>query len=220
MRLPFSILLSLLVLSLACGDDDGTPTDAGGTDVNVGDSGGLPPLDAGNDAGNDAGGMDAGPEEEVPVCGEGVVGTCCFDVSQTIGDLPFVIPDTFDETTPTWNRPTDECPSEMLSEDAVPFVAYIYCNKSDATTDFQFEVVGVDADEDPMPIAGPVIVAYSGTEIPADPSMCGAFNEPLLGLAELVITLAPGEVVTIVSTTGDALDYGDIQSIAGEPTEE
>ena len=49
--------------------------------------------------------------------------------------------------------------------------------------------------------------------------MCGAFNEPLLGLAELVITLEPNQVVTIVSTTRDAPGLGDIQSIAGEPEE-
>lgn len=217
MRFSSSILLSFLVLSLACGDDD--TTDAGPADSGAGDAG---TLDSGGDAGTedagstDAGGTDAGNDAgpEVPVCGEGVEGPCCFDVSETIGDLPFVIPDTFDETTPTWNRPTNECPSEALSEDPVPFVAYTYCNKSDSAADFAFEVASVEEDG---PV--PVIVAYSGTEIDSDPAMCGAYNEPLLGLAELLLTLEPGQVVTIVSTTRDAEDYGDIQSIAGEPSE-
>ncbi|MFK8003377.1 MAG: hypothetical protein AB8H86_27650 [Polyangiales bacterium] len=246
MRLS-SMLVPLLVFSLACGDDDsstdagsdGGTSDASTPDANPGDTGSPGPRDAGEadagpndggavdaggadaggtdaggtDAGGaDAGGADAGPA--LPVCGPGVEGSCCFDISETLGDLPFVLPDTFNEATPTWNRPTDDCPSDALSEDAVPFVTYTYCNYGEAAADFQFEVLAVEEDG---PV--PVLVAYSGSEINADPLMCGAFNEPLLGLAELVITLAPNEVVTIVSTTRDAMDYGDIQSIAGEPAE-
>ena len=227
MRFSSLLMTTLLFSVLACGDDDGG-TDAGpinmdaGPPADAGNDGGNdagPPSDAGNDAGepdagSDAGAMDSGAGPEIPTCGPGVEGTCCFDVSETLGDLPFVIPDTFDEATPTWNRPELECPAEMLSEDAVPYVAYTYCNKGDAAADFRFEVLAVDEDG-----LVPVIVAYSGTEINADPAMCGAYNEPLFGLAELILTLDPGQVVTIVSTTRDAPGTGEIQSIAGEPEE-
>lgn len=223
------MLVPLLVFSFACGDDDAATdsgTDAATPDSSPGDTGGE--ADAGNDSGaedagaSDAGAADAGTADagpEIPVCGEGVEGPCCFDISETIGDLPFAIPDTFDESTPTWNRPTDDCPSDALSDDEVPFVAYTYCNKGDVATDFQFEVGGDEEGPTMMAIANALIVAYSGAEINAAPAMCGAYNEPLLGQAEFVLTLAPGEVVTIVSTTRDAGDYGGLQSIAGEPTE-
>ncbi|MEM9860334.1 MAG: hypothetical protein AAF938_01860 [Myxococcota bacterium] len=237
------MLRSLLVLACAwataCGDNDGG-TDSGATDaatevaMDVGgderaledtgasdaaDTGAVDAasevsVDAAMDAATDAA-MDAGPVE-VPTCGPGVEEPCCFDISLTLGDLPFVIEDTFDASTPTWMRPQDMCPAEATSAEALPFVAYTYCNKGDTTADFEFEGLDADEDKDELPM---ILVAYSGAVVPEDVRMCGAFAEPIFGAAELVLTMDPGEVVTIVTTLG-APGQGTVQSVAGEPTDE
>ena len=146
-------------------------------------------TDVGTDGGVDAGGGDAGVPTECP---EG-----SFDLAEATEDVPFVLPDTFDDTTPTWMRPVDDCPAESLSTDAVPFVAYTYCNGRSVATDYAFEVNPVDDESEIVPI----LVAYSGPEIPSDATACGRYEEAFAGFGvEAVITLAPFEVVTIVST--------------------
>ena len=204
----------MMALSIgACGDDD-TTTDAGPdaqtTDGGTDDAGAD---DAGaDDAGaDDAGADDTGTPDSGPVdCGD------FFDLSEATADIPFVLPDTFDGTTPTWMHPVDMCPADTLSETAVPFVAYTYCNGLDVTQDFTFSMLTID---DPSDIE-PLLVAYAGDTVAADPLACGAIEEAFgsFTAVEMVLTLEPGEVVTIVSTSR-SVGEGDIQSVA-EPTVE
>lgn len=184
-----------VLMFAGCGDDDRVVPDGG--------------VDTGADIGLDASGLDTGADSAIDsgaptACPEGA-----FDLIDATEDVPFVLPDTFDGSTPTWMRPVDECPAVSLSTDAVPFVAYTYCNGRSVATDYSFEVNPVD---DPSPIV-PVLIAYSGEEIPSDARACGLYAEAFAGFGvEAVITLAPFEVVTIVSTT-ETRASGDIQSI-------
>ena len=139
-----------------------------------------------------------------------------FDLVEATADVPFAIPDTFDDTSDTWMAPIDMCPADALSDESVPYVVYTYCNGRDVTTDYLF---GMQADDEEGPLE-PLLVAYSGTGIPSDPAACGAREEAFGGFTnvELAITLEPYEVVTIVSTLQSAAEGGFLST--AEPVAE
>ncbi len=118
----------------------------------------------------------------------------CFDLSETTVDLPFAIPEVFDNASPTLSAP-DACPADSLSDTATPYVAYRYCNGGTETVDYAFEMLA-DGDDDSA-----VIVAYAGSDAPADLADCLTLDAPLLGLAEVVLSLPPGESVVVVATS-------------------
>ncbi len=212
--LRFALATSLV--AMGCGDDDDAPVDTG-ADTSATDSGAdAIEMDGGADTGTDTGGTDGGTDTGTDTGGADTDGTDtgtdagvdCFNLSGATADLPFALIDTFDDSTPTWSRPEGEtCPADALAADPVPFVAYTYCNDTGETKEFRFEALSEDDD------VGMYIAAYAGGVVPEDTRMCAAANEPLLGIAEVLLILEPDDVVTIVSTLVTAEDT-EVTSVA------
>lgn len=197
-----ALTLAVLSLTAACGDDDATPTDTTQADTSVADTteadtAEADMVQADTSEADTAQADTADDTTAVPDTSSTslvVSNDTCFDLSEATVDLPFAIPESFTAASPTFTAP-EACPAETLSDTATPYVAYRYCNGGTETTDYLFEMLA-DGDDDSA-----VIVAYSGDDAPADIAACLGVDSPLLGLAEVAISIAPGESVVIVATS-------------------
>jgi hypothetical protein len=202
MRISSLASLAIVVLlGAACGDDGSggdASTDTGMDTGSRTDTGADTSADTG--IGTDGSSGDGGiPVEE------------CFAIS--LDGEPLAIPDTFDDSTPTWRRPFDAdpvCPAtDILPGDPiqpVPYVAYAFCNEDTESHTLSIEMLADDDGGMETPLDDPFLVVYSGQGVPADVRQCSAINDDTpgsLGVNDAGITdltIDAGEAITVVGT--------------------
>lgn len=166
----------------------------------------------GSDGGGGGGGADGGLDDARADGAVDAPPLTCYDFSLD-PDLPLALDGVFGESSPTWQRPHDDepiCPATALLPDTaarVPYVAYAFCNNTNESHTFDFEMIGTDGPMGEPALDDPYLILYEGRNIPPDARDCLAVNDDIPDTINtsdseiLGIEVPAGGAITMVLTT-------------------